>query len=133
MVDRDTLIPLISIGDTDATVEHLVSSLLRSLQRRRGRPREVAASTAWSIEPQVAMTPRDAFFAPRERVSAERAVGRVAAEMAAPYPPGIPVIAPGEVIDAELLAAVRAEARAGSRIAYVSDHTLDTLLVVADR
>ena len=41
------------------------------------------------------MTPREAFYAPTERVSAAAAVGRVAAEFAVPYPPGIPALAPG--------------------------------------
>jgi lysine decarboxylase len=77
------------------------------------------------------MDPRDAFFAPRERVSADRAVGRICAETAAPYPPGIPALAPGEVISAELLEGLRAEAAAGSRIAYCSDPSLQTVLVVA--
>ena len=40
------------------------------------------------------MTPREAFFAPRERVPIERAVGRVSAELVAPYPPGIPALGP---------------------------------------
>ena len=76
------------------------------------------------------MTPREAWFAPRERVPADRAVGRIAAETAAPYPPGIPAIAPGERITAEILSALRREARVGSRIVYCSDPSLETLVVV---
>ena len=79
------------------------------------------------------MSPRDAFFAPRERVPAGRAVGRIAAETAAPYPPGIPALAPGEVITEEILEALRGEARAGTRVAYCADPTLESLLVVAER
>jgi lysine decarboxylase len=66
-------------------------------------------------------------------VPAERAVGRIAAETAAPYPPGIPALAPGELITEEILAALRREAAAGTRVAYCSDPTLDTLLVVAEQ
>jgi len=43
------------------------------------------------------MTPREAFFAPAQKVKANDAVGRVSAEFVTPYPPGIPVAAPGEV------------------------------------
>jgi len=53
------------------------------------------------------MSPRAAFFAPHERVSADAAVGRVSAELVAPYPPGVPVLAPGELITAELLDGLR--------------------------
>ena len=76
------------------------------------------------------MSPRDAYFAPRRRLAWRDAVGRIAAETAAPYPPGIPALAPGELISSEILAALRAEAAAGSRMAYCSDPTLETLLVV---
>lgn len=79
------------------------------------------------------MTPRDAWFAPRERVSRSDAVGRVSAETAAPYPPGIPALAPGERITRRLLDALVAEAAAGSRIAYCRDPRLETLLVVVER
>jgi lysine decarboxylase len=77
------------------------------------------------------MTPREAFLAPRERVSAARAVGRIAAEIAAPYPPGIPALAPGERISSELLDELRAEVAGGARIVGASDPTLETLIVVA--
>ena len=49
----------------------------------------------------------------------------------APYPPGIPVLAPGEVITAGALAALREAQAEGSRIAYAADPTLATLQVVA--
>ena len=58
------------------------------------------------------------------------AAGRVAAETIAPYPPGIPAIAPGELLTTDLLDALRDEARAGSRMAGACDPTLETLLVV---
>ena len=77
------------------------------------------------------MTPRQAFFAPRERVPFAHAVGRVSAELVAPYPPGIPALAPGEVVSAELAEALRGEVAGGTRMAAVSDATLATLFVVA--
>jgi lysine decarboxylase len=79
------------------------------------------------------MSPRQAFFAPSEQVSAHVAAGRIAAETAAPYPPGIPAIAPGERITGSMLEALQAEADAGTRIAYCSDPTLRTIRVVTER
>ena len=130
LADRDVVLPLLTIGDDDTSVDRLIAALRSSLERRRSEPRPVSPSTVWSVRPQPRMTPRDAFFAPRERVTAERAVGRISAETAAPYPPGIPALAPGELVTAELLDQLRAEAAAGSRVAYCSDPTLNTLLVV---
>ena len=53
--------------------------------------------------PRQVMTPREAFFAPRSSLSWEDAAGKVAAEVVAPYPPGIPVLCPGEKISQEVL------------------------------
>ena len=130
--DRTTLIPFLTIADDDETVDRLVDELADSLERRRGTASGPAvSSSAWRITPESAMTPREAFLAPRERVSAARAVGRIAAEIAAPYPPGIPALAPGERISSELLDELRAEVAGGTRMAGASDPTLETLIVVA--
>ncbi len=74
---------------------------------------------------------REAFFAPNETVPAAAAVGRISAELVAPYPPGVPVLAPGELITAEALAAPREVAADGGRIAYAADPGLETFQVVA--
>jgi lysine decarboxylase len=131
MADRETLVPILSMADDAGSVDRLVVELAEAIERHRGAPREVSASAAWSVDPEVAIAPRDAWFAPRERVSALRAVGRVAAETAAPYPPGIPALAPGEVITIDVLEALQSEAAAGTRIAYCGDPTLRTVAVVA--
>ena len=132
LANRDTLVPLLTIGDTEDSVERLIGALERSLERRRAKPRAPGgASAVWSVEPEVALTPRDAFFAPRETVTATAAVGRVAAETIAPYPPGIPAVAPGEVVSRPLLAALREARAAGTRMAYCADPSLATVRVVA--
>jgi lysine decarboxylase len=133
MTDRETLVPLLTIGDDEQSAGRLAAALRRSIAARRGPPRPVASSAVWRLRPVTAMAPREAFFAPRERVAAAGAAGRISAETAAPYPPGIPALAPGELITAELLDSLRAEAAAGTRVAYASDPSLDTLLVVAQR
>lgn len=132
LANRDTLVPLVTLADTAGTVERLVAALRASIERRRDEPRAVGgASAVWRVEPEVALTPREAFFSPRETVSARRAPGRTAAEIVAPYPPGIPAIAPGEVVSRELLDGLREAARGGTRLAYCADPTLETLQVIA--
>ena len=49
------------------------------------------------------MLPRAAFFAPSHTVALHDAVGRVSVELVAPYPPGIPILAPGEEVTGEVL------------------------------
>ena len=76
------------------------------------------------------MSPRDAFFADNETVGADAAVGKVSAELIAPYPPGVPVLAPGELITAEAVASLREVKADGGRIAYAADPSLETLQVI---
>jgi arginine decarboxylase len=64
-------------------------------------------------------------------VRGEAAVGRIAAETVAPYPPGIPALAPGEIVTRDLLDSLREAVRDGTRIAYCADPSLETLQVVA--
>ena len=59
-------------------------------------------------------------------------IGRVSAELIAPYPPGIPVVVPGEVLTAETVGALRQAAADGVRIAYAADPSLASYQVVRD-
>jgi lysine decarboxylase len=134
LANRDLLVPLLTIGDTEAGAERLCDALIASVERRRGEARPPgAASAVWDVTPETALTPREAFFSARETVRAGEAAGRVAAEMVAPYPPGIPAIAPGEVVSRELVDALQETAAGGTRLSYCADPLLRTLQVVARR
>ena len=128
--DRDVLIALVSLVDTEYTVGRLADSIAESIERHRGTPRETVGPAAYSVKPTVAVPPREAFFAAAEAVATEEAVGRVSAELIAPYPPGIPVLAPGEEVTQAVIEALRSARAAGVRIAYAADPTLSTIRVV---
>ena len=131
MADQDTVVPIVTIADTDHSVARLVDTLTTAILRHAGQPRPVSTSVQWGPVAVAAMTPRDAFFADHATVDAASAVGRVCAEVVAPYPPGIPVLVPGEVVTAEVMRSLRATHAAGTRLAYAADPTLRTLQVVA--
>ncbi len=132
MADRDTVVAMVTLADTRRGIEDLALALVEAVEHHRGTPRAVVASGVWSVDPVQLTSPREAFFAPRESVPVERAVGRVCAELVAPYPPGIPVLAPGEEVTLDAVDALRAARDAGSRIAYAADPTVRTLDVVAE-
>ncbi|MFI9258272.1 aminotransferase class I/II-fold pyridoxal phosphate-dependent enzyme [Streptomyces sioyaensis] len=78
--------------------------------------------------------PRDAFFGPVEDVPAQDAVGRVAAEMITPYPPGIPTVLPGELLTEPVLRYLRSGIEAGMNLPDAVDTQLNTVRVmVADK
>jgi arginine decarboxylase len=129
--DRDTIVAVVTIADDDATVAEFAEALAAAVERRRGGPRPVVASAAWTVRPEQVLDPRSAFFAPAETVAASAAVGRVCAELVAPYPPGVPVLGPGERITSAALSSLQAARADGARIAYAADPTLATLVVIA--
>ena len=128
--DRDTVVPTVTIADDDEHMAAFTGALAESVERHRGTPRRPVAEVAWTVEPQTVLPPREAFFAPHETVPAAVAAGRVSAELIAPYPPGVPVLAPGELVTAEALEALREVRADGGRIAYAADPTLATVQVV---
>jgi lysine decarboxylase len=131
--DRDMIVPIVTLADDEDAVARFTGTLVAAIERHRGPPRRPVPSPAWSVSPEMAIPPREAFFAPNETVVADAAAGRISAELVAPYPPGIPVLAPGEVITAEALAALRATKAQGGRIAYAADPTLATFQVITTR
>jgi lysine decarboxylase len=112
-------------------VARFTEMLAAAIERHRSVPRHPATGLAWGLDPRVVLPPRDAFFAPHETVPAGAAAGRISAELVAPYPPGVPVLAPGELVTAEIVAALRAVLADGGRVAYAADPTLATVQVVA--
>lgn len=127
--DRDVLVAVVTMADTPQSVGALVTALVASVERHRGRPRPVAGPAAYGVDPITALPPRQAFFAAAEAVPIDEAVGRISAELIAPYPPGIPVLAPGEEITTDVLAALEQARASGVRIAYAADPSLASLRV----
>ena len=83
------------------------------------------------ILPASPLTPRAAFFAATETVSIAQASNRISAELVCPYPPGIPVLMPGEVITEVAIAHLQTILAIGGTISGCADPSLKTLRVVA--
>ena len=129
MADQDTIVFLATLADTEADFKVLESALLPILKSLQGPVRETQTSLSWSVVPTVAMSLRNAYFADTEFVSALDAIGRISADLIAPYPPGVAVVAPGEVLTEQIVNGLAATQKAGVRIAYASDPSLATYRV----
>jgi arginine decarboxylase len=132
MADRNTLVAQVGLTDDATTLNRLVEGILASLVGDPGAPRPTAVVPAAPLPP-VRSSPREAFFADYEVVAREEAVGRISAELVAPYPPGVPVLVPGEEVTLETLKALDLSLRVGNRIAYAADPSLKSLHVVRER
>jgi lysine decarboxylase len=130
MADRDTVVFLATLADDLESFANLKSALVPILQRLVSEPRESATALSWSVIPEIGISMRDAYFADTEMISAVSAEGRISADLIAPYPPGVAVVAPGEVLTSTILNGLAANKAAGVRIAYATDPTLQNYRVV---
>jgi arginine decarboxylase len=130
MADRDTIVFLATLADTEAEFSALADALIPILKRRQEQRRESATALSWSVVPVRGISMRDAYFAKTEMIEATMAEGRISADLIAPYPPGVAVVAPGEVLTPQILQGLNASKEAGVRIAYATDATLETYRVV---
>ncbi|ADU26305.1 aminotransferase class I/II-fold pyridoxal phosphate-dependent enzyme [Ethanoligenens harbinense] len=99
--DIGNILAYVSLGDSRQNVERLVSAL--SEVRRLYRQDKAGMLTQEYISPQVVTTPQHAFYAEKESLPLEKTEGRVCSEFVMCYPPGIPVLAPGERITRDIL------------------------------
>ncbi len=119
------LVFILSIGTTSQDIQRLVAGLAHLTPG--GAPLDPVAPCA--IPPQIC-SPRQAFMAEQESVPIAQAMGRTSAELLCPYPPGIPLLCPGELVTAEVLATLTAIHRAGGAIHGGSDPNLSALRVL---
>lgn len=123
----------LSLADDDASADRLLRSLrrLRQAAPELPRPTPILFPTPEELEPEPAMPPREAFFSEAELVETKNAVGRIAAEPLTPYPPGMPVVVPGENITEAVVDYLRSGVAAGMAAPDAADHRLEHIRVVA--
>jgi lysine decarboxylase len=132
MSDLMSVLFLITIGDDDTSISRLIAAL-EALPAHR-KPRHTTALPRSTGEllfsGEIVLTPREAFSAATERIAPAAAAGRISAESITPYPPGIPLVTPGERIRPEVIDYLRAGVAAGMYISGLSDESFATLRVV---
>ena len=131
MADRDTIVFLATLADTTEDFQVLAVKLVQILKKLQSAPRASATALSWSVIPQIAMSMREAYFAKTKLVSSEAAIGQISADLIAPYPPGVAVVAPGERLTEQIVSGLVASQKAGVRIAYATDPTLKTFRIVS--
>jgi arginine/lysine/ornithine decarboxylase len=131
--DHRRILATLSMADDIVTTTRLVEALTDLTKAAPSFPAAspVEVPAPGELELETVVAPRDAFFAPREAVAAEKAVGRISAEQVTPYPPGIPTLVPGERITQPVVDYLRSGLAAGMVIPDATDETLDTFVVVS--
>ncbi|GAB2655056.1 aminotransferase class I/II-fold pyridoxal phosphate-dependent enzyme [Nocardia goodfellowii] len=131
LIDHRRVLATLSMADDEKTVDTLTQALADWRQQvKPAAPQRISLPSPDDLQLDQVLLPRDAFFGPVEAVPSEQAAGRIAAEQITPYPPGIPVILPGERINEAVVEYLRSGLDAGMNIPDAADSSLHTLRVV---
>ncbi|MEA4846446.1 MAG: aminotransferase class I/II-fold pyridoxal phosphate-dependent enzyme [Clostridiaceae bacterium] len=132
MADLYNIVAITTIGDDRADYERLTDAL-KSIEAIRGGNTQTIPSTAFFRTPEPSLMPWEALYYEKEQVDMGQSIGRTCGEMIIPYPPGIPVLMPGEPITGEIYEYLKLCAECGIKINGASDSKLRTVRVIKDR
>ncbi|NLB42190.1 MAG: arginine decarboxylase, partial [Clostridiales bacterium] len=126
--DLGNILAYISIGDRPREIERLVSSLAE-LRRRYSRSRTGLMSQEY-IEPDVVVSPQVAFYAEKESIALKDSAARECIEFVMAYPPGIPILAPGERVTDEIIEQIIYAKEKGCSLTGSEDPAVERLNVL---
>ena len=135
LAGENVMVAVYGMGEeAGAASERLLEALRQVVETVSATPQsaedvQFAPPPPWG---ELVMTPREAFLGPQEIVLAREAVGRVASESLAAYPPGIPNVLPGERLTAETLDYIEQTIAHGGSLRGASDRELKTLRVALE-
>jgi lysine decarboxylase len=135
LAGENVMVAVYGMGEDAGACSERLLAALREVVESRSASIQGADVVAFSAPPpwgELVMTPREAFLGPQEVVPAREAVGRVAAESLAAYPPGIPNVLPGERLTAETLDYIEETIAHGGSLRGASDRALRTLRVALE-
>ena len=126
--DIGNILAYISIGDRIQDIERLVGAL-----EDIGRSYEKDSSTLYCgdfIQPEVVCTPQEAFYADKRQIPIRETAGAICAELVMCYPPGIPILTPGERITGEIIEYILYAKEKGCSLQGTQDPSVQLLNVI---
>ncbi|MBR0067316.1 MAG: aminotransferase class I/II-fold pyridoxal phosphate-dependent enzyme [Kiritimatiellae bacterium] len=127
--DVGNLLAILSAGDRMMDVERLISALEEIKRLREKSP--IGLFDHEYIDPVIALPPQTAFYAKKRRVPMKESTGLVAGEFVMSYPPGIPIVAPGERITPDVLEHILFAKEKGCFMTGTEDMNLEYINVLA--
>jgi arginine/lysine/ornithine decarboxylase len=130
--DHARILATISTADDPSTASRLLTALshLANAAAELPTPKPIQIPDPAELELETVNRPRDSFFSHFEDVRTQDAVGRIAAEQITPYPPGIPVVVPGERINQAVVNYLLTGLEAGMTLPDPADPSLNTIRVM---
>lgn len=131
--DAHNVVAVITGANTERDIERLARAVadVAADKEAKGEEKGRSPEAPWiPVPPEVVMTPREAYFHGKRTVPLSESAGEIAGEMVVPYPPGIPLICPGERITAELIGRIRDLRACGVAFHGPSDDTLAGIRII---
>ncbi len=128
--DLGNILAYLSIGDRKRDVERLVSAL-SEIGRLYAKDRTGMMENEY-IPPVVAVTPQFAFYAPKRSLPIEETAGYICSEFVMCYPPGIPILAPGERVTTKILEYIAYAKEKGCQLTGPEDAAIERLNVLVE-
>ncbi len=128
--DLGNMLAYLSIGDRRQEVERLVSALADI--KRRYRKDKTGMLSQEYISPTVVMTPQESFYAEKESLPIKETKGRICSEFVMCYPPGIPILAPGEEITDRIIDYILYAKEIGCSMTGPEDEWIERLNVLKE-
>lgn len=126
--DIGNMLAIISVGDNQLAIERLVSAL-SEIKRLYSKDKTGMFDHEY-INPIVKVSPKDAFNAPQKSVEISQSEGYISSEFVMCYPPGIPIIAPGELITDEILEYIAYSKGKGCMLTGTEDMAIERINVI---
>ena len=129
--DIGNILAIISAGDRSLEIERLISAL-SEIKRLYSKDKAGMFDHEY-ISPVVALAPQAAFYSARKTVPLRQSIGRISGEFVMCYPPGIPILAPGEMITEDILSYILYAREKGCLLTGPQDLNLENIDVAEDK
>ena len=128
--DIGNILAIISVGDNMVVMERLISAMAEI--KRIYQKDKAGMYDHEYINPEVVMTPQEAFYAAKRAMPIEQSAGQICSEFVMCYPPGIPILAPGERITQEILDYIAYAKEKGCFLTGTEDIYIENINVVGE-
>lgn len=126
--DMGNILAYVSVGDSNKNIERLIGALAEI--RRKYKKNKLGMLKNEYLSPRVIMSPQDAFYWEKTALDLRESIGHVCGEFVMCYPPGIPILAPGELITEEIIEYINYAKEKGSLLTGSEDMDVNKLNVL---
>lgn len=128
--DIGNILAIISVGDRELDIERLIAAL-SEIKRLHSKDSEGMFDHEY-IAPEVVISPKNAFYGNKYRLAIKKSQGKISGEFVMCYPPGIPILAPGERISKDALDYIEYARAKGSLLTGTEDMNVEYIKVLEE-